>query len=124
MAAPLVARTSQPTTEAASRAEVRAVARRTLPPAPVATPTLLAQPPDISMGPRDCSGELLRLCNTHLIGVPWDLVEVPVDDVAGRPGERGCPVAEELGDDGERRGRDCSGARQPLDGCAVCGLRG
>jgi hypothetical protein len=64
-----------------------------------------------------------RLCNTHLIGMPWDFVEVPVDDVAGRPGERGCPVAEELCYDGERRGRGCSGVRQPLDGCAVCGLR-
>jgi hypothetical protein len=61
--------------------------------------------------------------NAHLVAVLRDLVEVPVDDVAGRPGQRRCPVAEELRHDGERRGRDCSGVRQPLDGCAVRGLR-
>ena len=53
----------------------------------------------------------------------WDLVEVLVDDVARRPGERRCPVAEELRHDGERRGRDCSGVRQQLDGYAVRGPR-
>ena len=72
--------------------------------------------PDISVGPGGRSGELLRLGNAHLVGVLRDLVEVPVDDVARRPGERRCPVAEELRHDGERRGRDCSGVRQPLDG--------
>jgi len=90
---------------------------------PVTMQTLPGSRPDISVGPGGCSGELLRLRNAHLIGVLRDLVEVPVDDVAGRPGERRCPVAEELRHDGERRGRDCSGVRQPLEGYAVRGLR-
>jgi hypothetical protein len=36
---------------------------------------------------------------------------------------RGRPVTEELGDDGERRGRDRAGVRQPLDTRAVGDLR-
>ena len=115
--------TSQPTTETGSRAKVRAVARPMLQSVSVTMQSLRTSRPDISVGPGGRSGRLLRLGNAHLVGVLRDLVEVPVDDVARRPGERRCPVAEELRHDGERRGRDCSGVRQPLDGYAVRGLR-
>src|SRR5215217_5793165 len=59
-----------------------------LPPVPVTTQTLPGSRPDISVGLRGCSGGLLRLRDAHLVGVLWGLVEVSVDDVAGRPGER------------------------------------
>ena len=58
-------------------------------------------------------GLLLRIRDTHLVGVVADLVEVPVDDLAGRSGQRTRPVAERLGDDGECGGRNGSGMRQP-----------
>ena len=47
-----------------------AVARPMLPPVPVTTQTFACPAgPDISVGPRGCSGELLRLRNAHPVGV-------------------------------------------------------
>ena len=57
--------------------------------------------------------------DADLIGELRNLVEVPVDDVEGRCGQRPSPVAEELGRDGERSGRNGSSVRKPLDGRAV-----
>src|ERR1039458_6998514 len=114
--------TSQPTTEAPSRANIRAGARPFLPPVPVMTQTFPASRPDISVHALSCCSELLRLRDAHLIGELRNLAEVPMDHIEGRRGERTCPVAEELGGHGEGRGRNRARMRQPFDARPVSDL--
>jgi hypothetical protein len=81
--------TSQPTTETGSWAKVRAVARPMLQSVSVTMQSSRTSRPDISVGPGGRSGGLLRLGNPPS-RCAWDLVEVLIDDVARRSGERRC----------------------------------
>src|SRR5689334_2175682 len=59
---------------------------------------------------------LLDLADTNLGLQPRDLGEVPIDDIPRAVCEGRRPVAEQLGDHGERSVRHSAGVRHPVDG--------
>jgi hypothetical protein len=79
--------TSQPTTDAPSRANATAAARPTLPPVPVMTHTLPDSLPDI-MPPTGPGYVLLDLADTNVGLHLRDFGEALIDDLARLVGER------------------------------------